>query len=51
MEESDEDISFEEVAETNDMYIDVLIELLKAKGIITQEEFDKKLDEMYPDEE
>ncbi len=47
----EEDIPIEDLVETNDVYIDTLISLLKDKGIITQEEFDKKLDELYPDEE
>ena len=53
MEEDDNssEMSAEELAEYNDMRLDVLIELLKEKGIFTDEEFDKKFDSMFPDEE
>lgn len=49
--ENNEDIPTEELVATNDMYLETLIELLKEKGLITGAEFDKKLNEMYPDEE
>ncbi len=47
----EEDMSFEDIAEENSMHLEALMELLKQKGIITQEEIDKKIDELYPDEE
>ena len=47
----EDDIPTEELVETNDMYLETLLEILKEKNIITQEEFDKKLNELYPDEE
>ncbi|MBD3164719.1 hypothetical protein GF323_05970 [Candidatus Woesearchaeota archaeon] len=45
------DIPFEDIAESNDMHLETLISLLRDKGVITQEEFDRKLDELYPEEE
>ncbi|MBS3136485.1 hypothetical protein J4401_06025 [Candidatus Woesearchaeota archaeon] len=46
-----DEISYEDLTDENSMYIETLIELLKQKGIIKQEEFDKKLDELFPVEE
>jgi hypothetical protein len=50
-EENQEDMSYDEITEYNDMRFDTLLQLLIGRKIITQEEFDKKLDEMFPDEE
>jgi len=50
-EDNSEEMSAEDLAEFNDMRIDTLIELLKEKGIFTEEEFEKKFDFLYPDEE
>ena len=47
--DEEEDIPIEDLAQTNDMYLETLIELLKEKNIITGAEFDKKLNELYPD--
>jgi len=49
-EEPEEDLPVEEIAEEADTKIDALIELLIQKGIITQEEFDKKYDEFFEEE-
>ena len=49
--ENNEDIPTDELVETNDMYLETLIELLKEKGVFTGAEFDKMLNKLYPDEE
>ena len=46
--DEEEDIPIEDLAQTNDMYLETLIELLKEKNI-TGAEFDKRLNELYPD--
>ena len=49
-EQEEENIPVEELAETADTKVDALIELLVEKGIITEEEFDKKFDEFFEEE-
>lgn len=44
-EEFDEEAELEELVEENDVYLHALIDLLISKGIITKEEYEKKLDE------
>ena len=48
--EEDADIPVEEIAEEADTKIDALIELLIEKGFITEEEFDKKHDDFFEDD-
>jgi hypothetical protein len=50
-EEPEEDLPVEEIAEEADIKIEALIELLIQKGVITEEEFQKKYDEFYEEEE
>ena len=47
----DDDMPYDEIIDEHEINLSTLIELLKKKGIFTQEEFDSKLDELYPDEE
>jgi hypothetical protein len=50
-ENNEEEMSHDELIEYNDMRFDALLQLLIDKGIIMGSEFDKKFDEMFPDEE
>lgn len=43
----DEEVSTEEQIDNLDAAITALVDLLVEKKLITQEEFDKKMDEMY----
>ena len=47
----DEELDTDELAERADDKVDVLIDLLVEKGVITEEEFEKKYDELFGDEE
>jgi len=49
--EDEEDLDTDELAERADDKVDVLIDLLVEKGVITEEEFEKKYDELFGDEE
>ena len=50
-EETHEEVSVEEAVEDNDSMINALIDLLIQKGVISQEEFDNKVDSYYEEEE
>ena len=47
----DEELDTDELAERADDKVDVLIDLLVEKGVITEEEFEKKYDELFGDED
>ena len=49
--EDDEEISCESISQENEMKLHALIELLISKKIITQEELDKRLDDLYPNDD
>ena len=49
--EDEEDLDTDELAERADEKVDVLIDLLVEKGVITEEEFEKKYDELFGDED
>ena len=49
IEESKEDIPTLEIAEEAHAKVDALLELLVEKGIISEEEFEKKFDEYFED--
>ena len=45
-----EEMSIEEMAEDASDKVDILLELLIDKGVITQEEFNKKAEELFGEE-
>ncbi len=51
MEEEQEEMEVEEVADNNNLMINALVELLVEKKVITEAEFDKKVEEMEEGEE
>jgi hypothetical protein len=46
MEEKEEELSTEELVNNNDIMLNALIELLIEKGVITEEELEKKADDI-----
>ena len=50
MEEHQEEFSTEEIVQINEDKVDALINLLIKKGVITEDELDAEMDDLYEDE-
>lgn len=49
--ESEEELTFEEIAEHSNDKVDALIELLIKKGVFTEEEYNKEYEDLFEEEE
>ena len=47
----EDELTTDELAEENGMELDAIKELLIQKGIMSQDEIDNKVEELYPDED